>query len=104
MINHKDMERDDFATKVVFRKYKNGSIIALFPEIPAAFGEVASYTHMNGHGGSHYKLVMNPTKSATEAEYMPLFNELVAKYGYQLDVRKKMKVKSKIWDLTAGKF
>lgn len=98
------MERDDFATKVVFRKYKNGDIIALFPEIPAAFGEVASYTHMNGHGGSHYKLVMNSTKSATEAEYMPLFNELVAKYGYQLDVRKKMKVKSKIWDLTSGKF
>lgn len=98
------MERDDFATKVVFRKYKNGDIIALFPEIPAAFGEVASYTHMNGHGGSHYKLVMNSTKSATEAEYMPLFNELVAKYGYQLDVRKKMKVKSKIWDLTTSKF
>lgn len=96
------MERDNFQTKVVFRKCKNGDIIALFPEIPAAFGEVASYTHINGHGGSHYKLVMNSTKSATEADYMPLFNELVAKYGYQLDVRKKMKVKSKIWDLTAS--
>lgn len=91
------MEKDTFKTKVVFRKYKNGDIIALFPEIPAALGEVSSYQHIGGHGGADYKWVINSTKPTTKEEYMPLFNELEVNYGYQLDVKKRAKIDPKIW-------
>lgn len=68
-------------TKVVFRKFKEGDIIALFPEIEEGFGRTMSYQHLGQHGSAYYWRVINITTSATPEEYKPLYDELVS-IGY----------------------
>ena len=75
-------------TKVVFRKYPDGEIIALFP------GEkwndtsemVTSYQHIGQHGGADYKWVIYKTVKANPSEYYDLAKELEG-LGYILDIR-----------------
>lgn len=69
-------------TKVIFRKFKCGGIIALFPEIAASrdgWG-CKSYMHIGQHGGASPFLVRD-TVLATPEEYTPLLVELEA-IGY----------------------
>lgn len=71
--------------KVIFRKYKRGvgkgEIIALFPFIEWSDGICTSYMHIGQHSGADYQHVMSLTEPATEAEYKPLYDELV-RIGY----------------------
>jgi hypothetical protein len=85
------MEKDTFKTDVIFRKYPDGDIIALFPyEIQGFFGEqVICYMHIGQHGLGCYQSVLLDTKLATEEEYKELFNELENLIGYNLNVVKK---------------
>lgn len=64
-------------TKVVFRKFKEGDVIAMFPQIPSdPQGYFCmSYQHLGQHGGADPAIV-NDTKLATKAEYAPLLKEL----------------------------
>ena len=63
-------------TKVIFRKYKDGEVIALMPEEKWSDGCVTSYAHIGQHSGADYNKVMRDTKPATADEYASLYNEL----------------------------
>ena len=70
--------------KVVFRIYPDGQVIALFPEeSDKRTGGTMSYMHIGQHGDADYHGVIQQTKPATEAQYLPLFNELKS-IGYKL--------------------
>lgn len=64
-------------TKVIFRKFKNGEVIALFPQEPATIGgwECMSYMHVGQHGSADPNIV-HGTKPAMPYEYADLYNEL----------------------------
>ena len=64
-------------TKVIFRKFRNGEVIALFPQEPATRDgwECMSYMHVGQHGGAD-PFIVNDTKSAMPWEYADLYNEL----------------------------
>lgn len=64
-------------TKVVFRKFKDGDVIALFPRIPADISgyHCESYMHIGQHGAADPAIVTR-TKPATKTEYTPLLKEL----------------------------
>ena len=70
-------------TRTVFRKYPDGQVIALFPDIPwsGQRGEVTSYMHLGQHGAADYCHVVATTKPATEGEYGDLLAEL-SQAGY----------------------
>lgn len=69
--------------RVVFRKWKNGDIIALFPDEPWSRNgyAVTSYMHVGQHGAADYASVIADTSPAQENEYKDLLNELKA-IGY----------------------
>ena len=86
------MEKDKHKTKVIFRKFKDNAIIALFPDDASRINyTVGDYMHVGQHGQCDYNLVIKATTLATEAEYKDLFNELES-IGYNLEVRKKAKI------------
>ena len=64
--------------KVVFRRFKAGGIIALFPYIPWNESEntITSYMHAGQHGAADYKGIISETLPATEKEYRNLLAEL----------------------------
>ena len=64
--------------KVVFRRFKEGGIIALFPYIPWNESEntITSYMHAGQHGAADYKGIISGTLPATEKEYRNLLAEL----------------------------
>lgn len=66
------------ATKVVFRKWKNGEIIALFPDQPWNRHDytTTSYMHFGQHGAADYTEVIAITQPAKEHEYQNLLDEL----------------------------
>jgi len=75
---------------VIFRKYPDGDVIALFPDIPAdEFGfDVLSYMHVGQHGAADYGLVISMTKPATFEEFRALKDELTER-GYNLSIRQR---------------
>lgn len=83
------MTQDTQITKVVFRKFKEGDVIALFPEIPAKLdgGWLCwSYMHIGQHGAANPGAwLINETTPATPAEYADLKAEL-EDIGYRLQV------------------
>ncbi|MCS2721899.1 hypothetical protein NXW08_00310 [Bacteroides uniformis] len=68
----------DATTRVVFRRYPDGQVIALFPDIPwsGQRGEVTSYMHLGQHGAADYLHVLATARLATEDEYGDLLFEL----------------------------
>ena len=83
-------------TKVVFRKFKEGSeIIALFPKERWNRHDytINSYMHVGQHGAADYDQVIALTHPASEHEYQPLLAELKS-IGYDdLRVMKKCRPK-----------
>lgn len=93
------MEQDKHITEVIFRKYCNGQVFALFPYIPVLrFGTCNAYMHVGQHGTAHLDIIKN-TKAATELEYHDLYSELINQVGYKLRIIKRMNWKkySKIY-------
>lgn len=69
-------------TKVVFRKWKDGETIALFPDDTNPYdGTVTSYMHVGQHGAADYGHVISATHPAHPSEYRDLLAELKA-IGY----------------------
>ncbi len=71
---------------VVFRRWRDcGTIIALFPELPAdIYGDYCgSYEHVGQHGGADYWGVIQQTVPAKPHEYADLAEELT-RIGYRL--------------------
>lgn len=65
-------------TRVVFRKWKNGDIIALFPDKWWCKYDytTTSYMHTGQHGAADYTGVIATTQPAREHEYRELLAEL----------------------------
>jgi hypothetical protein len=82
------MKKDTEITKVIFRKFSDGEIIALFPELPEHDYLISSYMHVGQHSAASKGLVQT-TKLATETEYYELYQELLS-LGYMLKIVKKI--------------
>lgn len=78
-------------TVVIFRKYKNGDVIAIFPEIPSDmnWNHCESYMHVGQHGAADPYKVVSDTRPAYPSEYQLLKEELDG-IGYELDVRQRI--------------
>lgn len=76
-------------TPVVFRRWNDGSIIALFVEElgTADPWTCSSYMHIGQHGAADPSHVVAVTKPASESEYRDLRRELEgAPYEYALSI------------------
>lgn len=79
--------------KVVFRKFKDGQVIALFPELPCDNrGNIISYMHIGQHAAAS-RLFVYKTKPAKPEEYAELYAELRS-IGYDLVIRRKLNIKA----------
>ena len=69
-------------TPVIFRRYPDGEVVALFPTLPGGrFGECVSYVHFGQHGAADHGHVVRNTRPARADEYADLHAELV-QVGY----------------------
>lgn len=77
-------------TKVIFRTFHTGDVIALFPEIPSdrRAHHCLSYQRIGQHGGASPDL-SHCTRPSTPDEIEPLKSELV-RIGYDLETRLKV--------------
>jgi hypothetical protein len=69
--------------KVVFRKFEDGDIIALFPEMKNG-PWIGSYMYAGQHSDASPELIKELDK-ATPEEYAPLLSELRS-IGYKLEI------------------
>ena len=81
-------------TRVVFRKWKDGGVIALFPDIAedrrGARYACSCFEHVGQHEAADPDVVIRATRPATPEEYAPLKRELEsAPYFYRLAVRRR---------------
>lgn len=76
-------------TRVIFRKFRDGEIIALFPDMDEGRGMIGSYMHIGQHDAADRLIVVDKTKPAKPKEYAELKAEL-QRIGYRLTVRKRM--------------
>ena len=82
-------------TRVVFRRFKEGDVIALFPCMPwnAHGNSITSYMHAGQHAAADYAGVIAGTSPATGEEYRELLAELKS-VGYDnLHILKRAKPK-----------
>lgn len=81
---------DKEKTKVVFRVWPDGDVIALFPQIPADLhGYMCqSYMHVGQHGAADTDISAGQTRLATPKEFIKLKRELRQR-GYNLQVGKR---------------
>ena len=82
------MKNPNNKTAVVFRKYKEGDIIALFPYEIDSGTCIMSYQHVGQHSGADYDHMIHCTKPAKQKEYRDLYTELVG-IGYDLEIIKR---------------
>ena len=77
-------------TKVIFRVWPDGAVIALFPEEPGdRMGfDCVCYEHVGQHGGADYRACVEMTRPAEPGEYDALAQELAA-IGYDLEIRRR---------------
>ena len=66
-------------TKVIYRKYPDGEVIAIFPEIPGTIEPhtCTSYMHLGQHAACDPTHVVSTTKPAREEDIADLRRELV---------------------------
>ena len=85
------MQKDDFQTDVIFRKYRvSNEIIALMPHDVVDFeGNVNSYMHVGQHGAADYIGVIANTIPATDTECADLKREMEG-VGYNINVIKRI--------------
>lgn len=72
-------------TRVIFRAWPDGDVLALFPDIEEQDGLVLGYEHVGQHGEADYAWCMARTKQATPKQYAKLKRELT-QMGYDLTV------------------
>ena len=75
---------------VIFRKFEDGAVIALFPYIAAVANDpwpCQSYMHVGQHGAADPRLV-HDTRLANPRDYAALKREL-HQIGYRLTVRRR---------------
>lgn len=78
-------------TKVIFRIFPEGDVIALFPAQAGTChepGTCSSYMHTGQHGAADLLGVTHSLRLATPAEFRPLASEL-RRIGYKLNIAKR---------------
>lgn len=81
-------------TKVIFRKFRDGELLALFPdENHGAYDAngnplCVSYMHFGQHGAANYAHCVSITRPAKPDEYRDLARELT-QIGYDLTIRQR---------------
>jgi hypothetical protein len=87
LITGNDLDVPDDLTRVVFRMWNDGDVIALFPDIPATpDGRCClSYAHLGQHCAAKYTPIIRATRPSTVEEAAPLCAELL-RAGYRLKV------------------
>ena len=80
--------------KVVFRKFENDEVIALFLQFTNKNNyKIESYMHIGQHSECD-PLIVHDTKLATENEYEPLLKEIESIYDdYEIKIMKKLNIK-----------
>ena len=80
-------------TEVIFKKWPNGNIIALFPRefYSSDSALISSYEAIGQHGGACFDLIKQ-LKSASWGEYSGLETELKS-LGYTLKILNRRKIK-----------
>ena len=76
------------ATKVIFRKEKNGEVLAVFPEFPGdnnPYRTCACYSHIGQHGAMALDYIKSTSELKYRMDYQDLYDELVS-VGYDLEV------------------
>jgi hypothetical protein len=76
------------STRVVFRTFSDGEVIALFPDqtwYDHQSDTVDSYMRFGQHGAASYSYVIAHTRPATRDQYLDLAAELTS-IGYDLHV------------------
>lgn len=77
-------------TVVIFRKFSDGEVIALFPyEVCFRYGSCMSYMHIGQHSEASLNGLTADNKLATKDEYQDLYQELIS-IGYTLKVQYKV--------------
>ena len=83
------MEKDNYITEVIFRRFNKGKeIIALFPAEAGSYDPetCSSYMHMGQHGNASVALSsMTKPANLSEPDVLDLYNEL-QQCGYSLKV------------------
>ena len=69
---------------VFFRKFEDGSIIALFRDLPDSKFFITSYMHIGQHSGARPELI-DELQEASPKEYGDLKEELES-IGYNLEI------------------
>ena len=86
--------------KVIFRKDKEGNIIAFLPELRVNRGNIMSYMHIGQHSEASYEFYLT-TRKANKNEYTDLFAELCKIYDdCELVVKQKINyndLRDKAW-------
>jgi len=83
------MEKDKEITEVIFRKEKDGYVIAVFPYLSYRDGyKITYYAHIGQHGEGCSEYLIGMTKPATPEQYADLKAEL-ERIGYNLKVIKR---------------
>ena len=74
-------------TKVLFRVYPEGDVIALFPDEKGTphSNDCLSYQKVGQHGLAHFNAICQETRKAHQEEYQGLHTELI-RQGYVLEV------------------
>ena len=79
------MNTNNQITPVIFRKEKDGEILAVFPYLSYRNYTIDCYAHLGQHHTCTWPYVRDCTKKAIPEEYKHLYNELVS-IGYQLRI------------------
>jgi hypothetical protein len=84
------MESKTATTVVIFRKWRDGHVIALFPLITAEEGLIGCFEYATQHGSADYDYVISQTSPVSPTEYAALKRQLEDfPYGYHLEVRER---------------
>jgi hypothetical protein len=83
------MKKDKHKTVVIFRKFKDEQIIALFPYLKENNGYCVSYMHIGQHSAANYSYIVKYTTLALAFDYEDLKHELSG-LGYNLQIKKKI--------------
>ena len=88
------MKKDKIVLKVVFRKFEDNQIIALFPEMTnKKLYRIESYMKFGQHSECDTDIV-KITKPATESDYKELLKELQFIYDHcEFKIMKRLSVK-----------
>ena len=83
------MKKQKETVQVIFRRFKDGEILALFPyESTSGCDLVMSYQHIGQHSGAD-PLLVHDTNPATPEQYANLKRELEG-IGYSLEVKQRI--------------